>query len=174
MRATRWGVAVALVSACAQGGGGNPEQETAAARKAIESLNAEFVTHFNQGHGDIAAAQYVDDARLMIVSSPVAKGKAEIAAAVTGLAAVKATLTIATDQVTVSGPLAVERGTWSLTVTPPGAAGPATESGTFLVQWQKVGDKWLRVNDMGTSDKPFPPEPAPGPPPAAAPPAKKK
>jgi len=169
MRATL-GVVVLLAACGPQGGaaggntgGGSSEQETAAVRQAIEATNAEFVQHFNQGHGDIAAAQYAEDAQLMLVGARVAKGRQEIAALINSLAPAKAALTITVDKVTVSGPMAVERGGYVLTLTPPDAPGPATETGTYLVHWHKVGDKWIRIDDIGTSEKPLPPPPAPAP-----------
>ena len=104
----------------------------------------------------------------MVVGNPVAKGRQQIAAMINDLAPAKATLSLTADKVTAIGPVAIERGTWSLSLTPAGAPGPVTESGTFLVHWHKAGDKWLRVDDIATSDKPLPPPPPPGPPPAPA------
>jgi ketosteroid isomerase-like protein len=172
MRATRVGV-VLLLAACGREGGaggsaGGSEQETAAARQAIEAANAEFIQHFVQGHGDIVAGQYTEDAQLMMAGVPVAKGRQQIAATFNSLAPMKPALTLTVDKVTVSGPMALERGTYALTITPPGAPGPATETGSYLVHWHKVGDKWIRVDDIGTSEKPFPPAPAPAPAPTPA------
>jgi ketosteroid isomerase-like protein len=165
-------VGVAVVFAGCAPKAETPEQadariatESAAARQAIEAANAEFVQHFNQAHGDIVSQAYAEDGMLAVVNAPVAKGRQAIAKMVSDLAPMKATLILATESVAANGPLAVERGTYSLTMTPPGAPGPVTENGTFLVHWHKVGDRWLRVDDVATSDKPIPAPPE-------APPAK--
>lgn len=131
--------------------------ESAAAREFIEAANAEFVQHFNQGHGDVVAATYTEDGVLMIVGAPVARGRQAIAAMVSGLAPMQPQLTITAQEVVANGPMAVERGTYSLTLTPPGAPGPVTESGTFVVYWRRMGDHWMRAWDIATSDKPLPP-----------------
>jgi ketosteroid isomerase-like protein len=139
------------------------EQQSAAARQAIEAANAEFTTHANQGHGDIVAKGYTEDGVLMLVNQPVASGRQAIAAAFNGMGAMKASVALTVQSVVAHGPLAVERGTYALTVTPPGAPGPMAENGTYIVHWQKVGNAWLRVADIATSDKPLGPPPAPAP-----------
>lgn len=159
-------VVMSLAALACQPKAETPEQakarmdtESAAARQAIEASDADYVTHFNQGHGDIVAQKYVEDATLMIVGQPVASGRQAIAAAVNGLAPFKPQLTIKVDAVHANGPLAVERGTYSMTVTPPGAPGPLTENGTYMVTWHQVDGKWMMGDDMATSDKPLPPPP---------------
>src|SRR5258706_16414546 len=110
MRATRLGV-VLLLAACgpqgggASSGGGSSEQETAAVRQVIDAGNAEFIQHFTQGHGDIAASQYAEDAELMLVGVPVLKGRQQIAGFINSLASQKPGLTLTVDKVTVSGPM---------------------------------------------------------------------
>ena len=135
------------------------QTESAAARQAIEAANAEFMKHFNLGHGDIVAKMYTEDAHLMIVNSPVAVGREQIAAMLKGDPAMKTQLTLKTEDVVANGPIAVERGSYTLTVSPPGASAPATENGTYLVHWHRVDGKWLLKDDIGTSDKPLPPPP---------------
>ncbi len=137
--------------------------ESASAQKAIDSLNTDFVGHFNAGHADLVAAQYAEDGELMLGGSPVAKGRAAIAAAVSGLAPMKPSLKLTLVSVAANGPMAIERGTYDMTIQPPGASGPMTESGNFIVHWHQVDGKWLRVHDITASPSPFPPPPPPAP-----------
>ena len=70
-----------------------------------------------------------------------------------------ATLVLTTESVDANGSLAVERGTYKITLTPPGATAPITDTGKYLVHWRKVGDNWMMANDIWNSDLPAMPEP---------------
>lgn len=126
--------------------------ESAAAKTAIEASNTQFTAHFNAGQGDSVAAHYAEDGRVMAPNMAVAAGRQAIAASMGMMAG--ATLALTTESVTANGPLAVERGTYSITLTPPGATAPITDTGKYLVHWHKVGDKWLMVDDIWNSDLP--------------------
>ena len=65
-----------------------------------------------------------------------------------------ATLVLTTESVAANGSLAVERGTYKITLTPPGATAPITDTGKYLVHWHKVGDNWMMVDDIWNSDLP--------------------
>jgi hypothetical protein len=69
------------------------------------------------------------------------------------------TLVLNTESVSANGPIAVERGNYSITLTPPGATAPITDTGKYLVHWHKVGDKWMMVEDIWNSDLPAMMEP---------------
>lgn len=137
------------------------QTESAAARQAIEAANAELVQHLNLGHGDIVAKMYTDDAHLMLPNTPVAVGRDQIAATFNGMAGMKPQLTLKTNEVVANGPIAVERGEFSITTTSPGAAGAMTETGNYVVHWHRVDGKWLLKDDIGTSDQPLLPPPPP-------------
>jgi ketosteroid isomerase-like protein len=136
--------------------------ETADARTAIEASNQAFVAHFAAGHGDSVAAGFTENGRMMEPNAPAYIGRAAIAASASMMANMKATLTLNIEEVSASGPLAIERGTYKITLSPPGAPGPVTDTGKYLVHWHKVGDTWMKVDDIWNSD--LPPVPA-GPPP---------
>lgn len=136
--------------------------EAADAKTAIEASNQAFMAHFNAGHGDSVAAIFSENGRMMEPNAPPYVGRAAIAASANGMANMKATLTLTIEDVAASGPIAIERGTYSITLTPPGAPGPVTDSGKYLVHWHKAGDTWMMVDDIWNSD--LPPVPA-GPPP---------
>jgi ketosteroid isomerase-like protein len=114
--------------------------EAAAARTAIEASQARFVVHFNAGQGDSLAAHYTEDGRVMAPNTPVASGRQAIAASMGMMGG--ATLVLTTESVAANGSLAVERGTYKITLTPPGATAPITDTGKYLVHWHKVGDIW--------------------------------
>ena len=51
-------------------------------------------------------------------------------------------------------------GTYTMTITPPGAPGPVKDSGKFVTVVRKQGDgRWLCLVDMFSSDLPLPPPP---------------
>ena len=134
--------------------------ESAEAKRAIDSLNTEFDGHFNQGHGDLVAAQYTEDGELATVNAPVLKGRAAIAAFVTGTAQMKAAIKTTAVSVMANGPLAVERGDYTISMVLPGAASAVTETGAYLIHWHKVNGVWMRAADVATSAAPIPPPPA--------------
>jgi ketosteroid isomerase-like protein len=126
--------------------------EAAAARTAIEASNTGFMAHFNAGQGDSVAAHYTEDGRVMAPNMPVASGRQAIAASMGMMGG--ATLVLTTESVAANGSLAVERGTYGITLTPPGATAPITDTGKYLVHWRKVGDNWMMVDDIWNSDLP--------------------
>lgn len=132
--------------------------EAASARTAIEASNAQFVVHFKAGHGDSVAAFYTEDGRVMAPNLPAAAGRQAIAQAM-AMGAGSPTLTLATESVVANGTLAVELGTYGITLTVPGLPKPITDSGKYLVSWRKVGDRWLMAADIWNSDLPAPPPP---------------
>lgn len=132
--------------------------EAADAKTAIEASNVQFMAHFNAGHGDSVAAFYTDNGRVMAPNAPAAVGRQAIAQAM-ALGPASPTLTLVTESVVASGSVAVELGTYRITLTPPGVPTPITDSGKYVVSWQKVGDRWLMAADIWNSDLPVPPAP---------------
>ena len=125
-----------------------------AAEDAIRPLVERFVTHYNSGHADSLAAFYAPDAHLMPPNLPSVVGQAAIQAAFAQAAASKGQLKLVTESITAWGDLAVERGTYEETSTLPGSKTPSTDRGKYLVHWQRIGGKWLIVDDIANSDLP--------------------
>lgn len=133
--------------------------EAAAAKTAIEASNQQFMAHFNAGQGDSLAAIYTENGRVMAPNMPVAAGRTAIAASMGAMGTMKANLALTTESVVANGDLAVEAGTYKITLTPPGSPTPITDTGKYLVHWHKVGDKWMMVDDIWNSDLPAAPMP---------------
>jgi ketosteroid isomerase-like protein len=177
MRSTLWFAvaAAAMLAGCA------PAQETAeqrqarmdaasaAAKTAIDSLNKEFAVHFNAGHADMVAERYTEQGRMMQPNGPEAVGRKAIAAGLAGMAAMKPDLKLTAQSVLSDGMEALERGTYTLSLTPPGAKAPISDAGKYLVHWQNVGGHWLMADDIWNSDMPPMPMGAPAPAPAKKP-----
>jgi ketosteroid isomerase-like protein len=136
------------------------DSESTAAKTTIDSLATEFATHLNAGHADIVAGFYTENATAMPPNAPVANGRAAIQAVIQGFVDMKAQLTLTPVSVVANGPVAVERGTYSVTLTPPGATAPMTDTGKYLVHWHRVDGKWMLAEDIWNSDLP-PPAPPP-------------
>jgi len=152
-------LALALIAGC-QPKAETPEQaqtrmdsESAAAKMVIDSVDVELAKHFNMGHGDLAAAFYTEQGHLMPPNGPAAVGRKAIAQALNGIAPMKPDLKLTEEAVVANGPMAIERGTYTFTFTPPGATASMTDSGKYLVHWHLVGGKWLMADDIWNSDK---------------------
>ena len=136
------------------------EADAAAARTAIDAANAQYMAHFNAGHADSLAALFAEEGQMMPPNGPTAVGPSAIAAGMAGMAAMKPALALTTVSLEVSGPLAVEAGTYKFTGQPPGAKQPITDSGKYVSHWRKVGDRWMLVHNIWNSDVAAMPMPA--------------
>lgn len=125
-----------------------------AAEQGIAAAQERFVLHYNSGHPDSLAALYAPDAHLMPANLPAVVGTAAIQAAFAQAVASKGQLKLVTEAVTASGDLAVERGIYEETYTPPGSSTPVTDRGKYLAHWRRIGGKWLMVDDIANSDLP--------------------
>ncbi len=155
-RATRWAVVLlALTAGC--------RVQTAAdhsdtVRQIIEGHNAQLTRWYAAGHMDSVASLFAVDARQMGPNTDPLEGRAAILEfweQVAGLGAW--TFEINTQDVTAFGPLAVERGTYTLHFVPGDEALPgmtaSADTGNYLVQWRLEGGRWLIVNDIATSQR---------------------
>ncbi len=129
------------------------DTESAAAKVVIDSLDVEFAKHFNMGHADLVAAFYTEQGHLMAPNMAAAVGRPAITQGLAGMAAMKPDLKLTGDAVVANGPIAIERGAYTFTFTPPGATAPMTDTGKYLVHWHLVGGKWLMAEDIWNSDK---------------------
>lgn len=154
--------------------GCQPADTSAAAKQAIDAVNAQWPRLTGGGHADSLAEFYATDAVMMPPNMATVKGKDAIRAFFATMNAVdpRPTLTLRAEAVHGAGNLAMERGRWHWAFPagaklPPGMA--AVDSGKYLVHWMQQNGKWLIVDDIWNSDTPLPTAPAPAPPPAARP-----
>lgn len=130
------------------------QSEEAAFRAVVDTASPAFASHLNQGHADVVAGYYTEDAVVMPPNMPAATGREGAKKVVEQFIAMKANLTLKPEAVSANGPVAVERGTYSVTFTPPGATAPVTDNGKYLVHWKQIGGRWLLAGDIWNSDLP--------------------
>lgn len=101
------------------------------------------------------AGLYTEDGALMPPNTPISTGRSAVET--TWAALMKAPgfdLQIMPEKITVAGAgdMALDRGTYRLTVAPDGKA--QTDTGKYVVVWKKVGDEWKAAADIFNSDLP--------------------
>jgi ketosteroid isomerase-like protein len=137
------------------------EQESAAARTAIEARNAAFEAHFAAGHADSVAAFYAEDAEILPPNDKAVSGRANIQQVFASfLGSGTFTFDLTTTGVVANGPHAIERGTYAMTFTPPAGAPPevkaSADTGKYVAHWVNQGGTWLMAHDIWNSDIPLP------------------
>lgn len=101
------------------------------------------------------AGMYTDDGAVMPSNAPISKGHAAIEKTWASLMSAPGfELTFTPEQIVVSssGDMALDRGTYKLTMAPKGAA--QTDTGKYVVVWRKVGGEWKAAADIFNSDLP--------------------
>jgi ketosteroid isomerase-like protein len=144
------------------------EQQTAAFKQAAAAAERNYERFTNEGKSDSLVALYTENGRNLPPN----------AAAVNGRAAVKADedknqavydfkLKINSENATVSGPLAVESGTYHMEGTPkktaPKGMPALNEDGKYVAHWHNVNGQWLIAELIWNSNQPSAmpaPEPA--------------
>ena len=101
------------------------------------------------------ALLYADDGAVMPPNAPIGKGRAAIQQTWASMMRTPGfDLTITPEQILVSssGDMALDRGTYSLTVAPDGKT--QTDTGKYVVVWRKIGSEWKAAADIFNSDLP--------------------
>ena len=101
------------------------------------------------------AALYAEDGAVMPPNAPAAKGRAAIQRTWASMMQTPGfALTFAPEQIIVSasGDMALDRGTYSLTVAPGGTT--RTDTGKYVVVWRKIGGEWKAAADIFNTDLP--------------------
>ena len=101
------------------------------------------------------AALYAEDGAVMPPNAPIGKGRAAIQQTWASMMQTPGfDLTIAPEQILVSssGDMALDRGTYSLTIAPDGKT--MTDTGKYVVVWRKIGGEWKAAADIFNSDLP--------------------
>ena len=101
------------------------------------------------------AALYAEDGAVMPPNTPIGKGRAAIQQTWASMMRTPGfDLIIAPEQIIVSssGDMALDRGTYSLTIAPDGIT--QTDTGKYVVVWRKIGGEWKAAADIFNSDLP--------------------
>jgi uncharacterized protein (TIGR02246 family) len=133
--------------------------DVAAVRQAIEATNARLIADFKEGDAAGVASHYTADGVIMAPSAPAMRGPAAITS---GLGELFKQITVtnfqlAVEEVSVTGDVAVETGTWQMTVQPKAGGPPAPDNGKYIVVWKQQSDgSWKLHRDIWNSDNPPP------------------
>jgi ketosteroid isomerase-like protein len=135
--------------------------ETEAGTAAIDAAYARMNSFVTTENADSMAAMYAPEGRLYPEGEPLVEGRDTIRAKYAEWFGM-GTAQIETRRLglTVNGTLAVERTAWTMTITgEPGGPPmePMVSQGKSVIVWQKVGDQWLILDDIGNSDAPMMP-----------------
>ena len=101
------------------------------------------------------AELYTEDGAVMPPNAPIGKGRAVIEKTWASMMATPGFgLSIVPEQILVSssGDMALDRGTYSLTIAPVGTT--QTDTGKYVVVWRKIGREWKVAADIFNSDLP--------------------
>jgi ketosteroid isomerase-like protein len=133
---------------------------TASVRTEIERTNADFERWYAAGQADSVAARYTTDAWQMGPNMPPVVTRDSIAAFWRRASQMGTwRFTLRTQDVAVNGPVAVERGSYTVTFTPAptapaGTPASFTDRGNYVVHWVKENDQWRLKWDIATSQTP--------------------
>lgn len=162
MMTRRFALSAVLLAALAACQPAAPAGLTDADRAAIRAADENFTKMaMAADYAGLVAMAYTDDAMFMAPNAPAATGHAAIQAAMGGFPPIS-NFTITSQEIEGTAEMAYARGTYSMTLTPPGAA-PIPDSGKFVGIWRKQADgSWKMTRDIFNSDLPLPaPAPAP-------------
>ena len=101
------------------------------------------------------AELYAEDGAVMPPNGPIGKGRAAIQKTWASMMQTPGfDLTFVPEQIIVSssGDMALDRGTYKLSVAPNGTA--MTDTGKYVVVWRKIGGEWKAAADIFNSDLP--------------------
>jgi ketosteroid isomerase-like protein len=137
-----------------------------AVQQAIEGANAGLASAFMVGDVDRALSFYDEEAMAMPPGLPADRGHEAIRKGIAGFLTEFAVsdFTLTTEDVQVAGDLAVETGSWKMTLQPSAAGATAQpDNGKYVAVWKLQEDgSWKMLRDIWNSDNP-----PPAPPPAA-------
>jgi uncharacterized protein (TIGR02246 family) len=101
------------------------------------------------------AALYAEDGAVMPPNAPIGKGRTAIQQTWASMMQTPGfDLTFNPEQIVISssGDMALDRGTYTLTVAPAGTT--QTDTGKYVVVWRKIGGDWKAVADIFNSNLP--------------------
>jgi uncharacterized protein (TIGR02246 family) len=126
---------------------------SAADEEAIRSQVARWLELIKSKDSAAIAKMYTEDGALMPPNAPISKGQAAIQQTwASMMSAPGFELTFAPEQIVLSGSadMALDRGTYKMTVAPSGKA--QVDTGKYVVVWRKVDGEWKAAADIINSD----------------------
>lgn len=136
------------LSACQRG----PAPLTDADRNAIRAVVANFDTALLAGEWPAVVSVYAEDGMLLPPNAPAVQGRAAIENFLRGLPKITA-FKQSVVEIEGQGDLVYPRGTYEMTMMPPGATAPLKDTGKVLAVWRKQPDgSWLVLRVMWNSD----------------------
>ena len=126
-----------------------------AVRAQIEQAEARFSDAFNRGDIQTLAAMYDPDAVVLAPNAPPMRGRQNIEALWSGARQQGfKTLNLVVNSVEVIGNHAIELGSYTLVIQPPGLA-ETTDRGKYMVLWRREPDgTWMLYRDMFNTSMP--------------------
>lgn len=118
----------------------------------IQERLAAYLAAVNGGDADTAAEAFAEDGKMLAPGAPPAVGRDSIREAIKGLQPMSPRLQLTPTDVLVEGDVAIETGTWSITLQTP--AGPVEDQGNDVRVWRRGGDGvWRLYVDIWNSDR---------------------
>ena len=131
--------------------------EIATARTAIEAANAVSAAAVNAGDVTKMLTNYAADAVFMLPNAPAMRGHTEIEAGLKAMmeGAAFSDMKFTTEDVMLSGDIAVETGSNEMTITPKGGK-PMVDKGKYITIWKRQADgSWKVVRDIANTNLPM-------------------
>ena len=161
MRSRMWIGMPALLTLAVTSTAWAQEKSSVAAevRAAMAAVNTKFANAVKAGDAKAVTALYTDDAVAMPPNAPAMQGHEAIAglfnAWFTEMTVTDFALT--TTEVVPAGDMAVETGTYNMTMKLKSGGDPLTDKGKFIVVWKRGSDgAWKLHRDIWNSDAPAP------------------
>lgn len=131
------------------------EHDAAADEQAIRQSVDRWLQLVKAKNAASISQLYADDGAVMPPNGPIGKGRAAIQKTWASMLQTPGfDLTFAPEQIIVSksGDMALDRGTYRLTLAPAGK--PLHDTGKYVVVWRKIGGTWKAAADIFNSDLP--------------------
>jgi uncharacterized protein (TIGR02246 family) len=132
------------------------EADSAATRQALEANNVRFSEAFMRGDASALASQYANDAVLMLSNAPAVEGGEAIKQAFMQFLSTVSVpaFKVVTHDVIISEDMAIERGTYEMTMHPKSGTGAdVVDKGKYLTVWERQADgSWKIIRDISNSD----------------------
>jgi ketosteroid isomerase-like protein len=150
------------------------DRESAEFRQMIAGVAQRYAQWVDAGQADSVANLFTEQGRQMPPNEPAAVGRAAIRARQARLASWgKWDLHITPEISLASGPLGVDRGTYTISLKPgpkaPAGVKAVADTGKYVAHWHQVGAQWQMADLAWNSSLPLQPPPRP----AAARPTKR-